>query len=111
MHFRPYRRKTFFKLFLVDFLLFMLKTLVKYKILLIFGKNLKNVFSKKEHKILIKRPPTKISGNPQFFDQNFVKKHFEVRGPYPRFGAFISKAETRNFCKRGKNVFFVLPIF
>ena len=39
------------------------------------------------------------------------KQNSRSAAPYRRFGAFISKVETRNFCQLGKNVFFVLPIF
>ena len=74
-------------------------------------KNCKNDFSEKVHKIPMRKPPTKISGDPEFFYRNFVKTFSRSGGPYRRFGAFISKVETRNFCQLGKNVFFVLPFF
>ena len=45
------------------------------------NKNIKNVFSKKGHKIPMRRPPTEISGDPYFFYRKLLKKQFRGQGP------------------------------
>ena len=74
--------------------------------------NLKNAFSKIDHKMSMGRVPTKIFGISEFFYRNFVKKNFRGRGPQKStiLGLF-SKIDVRNFCQVGKNVFFETSIF
>ena len=58
------------------------------------------------------RVPTKIFRVPGIFYPKFVKNYFQGRGPQKStILGLISKINVRNFCQRGKNVFFVLPIF
>ena len=60
----------------------------------------------------IGRVPTEIFGVSEFFYRKFVKKNFRGRGPQKStFLGLFSKIDVRNFCQRGKNVFFKLPIF
>ena len=76
------------------------------------NENVKNGFSKIGHKMSMGWVPTKIFGVSEFFYRKFVKKNFRGRGPQKStiLGLF-SKLDVRNFCKLGKNVFFVLPFF
>ena len=81
------------------------------------GKNLKKqkmwktIFRKKGIKSRCGGPRPKFPATPSFLIEISWKNISRSGGPYRRFGAFISKVETRNFCQVGKNVFFVLPFF
>ena len=75
-------------------------------------KNLQNAFSNISYKMSMGRVPTKIFGVSEFFYRKFVEKNFRGRGPQKStFLSLFSKIDVRNFCQRGKNVFFELPIF
>ena len=74
--------------------------------------NLKNAFSKIGHKMSMGRVPTKIFGVSEFFYRKFVEKNFRGRGPQKStFLGLFSKIDVRNFCQRGKNVFFEISFF
>ena len=69
-------------------------------------------FSKIGPKISMRRPPTKIFGESDFFYRKFVIKNFRGRGAKKStiWGLF-SKIDPRNFCQLGKNVFFETSFF
>ena len=67
---------------------------------------MKNVFSKKGHKIPMRRPPTEISGDPDFFYRNLLKKNFEVGGPLSTIWGLYFKSRNPKFLStRKKRVF------
>ena len=77
-----------------------------------FAVSRKTGFSKKWPKIMIRRPPTEISGDPMCFDRKFLKNDFGVRIAHiSDFWPFFSIFDLRNFDHLGKTVFFERSIF
>ena len=60
----------------------------------------------------MRRPPTEISGDPQFFDRNFVEKQFRGRGaPIDDLGPLFQKSKPEISVKWEKRVFCVAVFF
>ena len=71
--------------------------------------NLQTLFSKRSHKMSMRKSPTKNFLESKFVNQKFVKK-FCCRGPNNRwFWGLFSKIDLRNF-DFGKSVLLFLPI-
>jgi hypothetical protein len=70
--------------------------------------NLKNDFSEKRYKIPIRRPPTEISGDPEFIDW---KKVFEVGGLLSTIWSLYFKSKNPKFLSSGKKRVFCVANF
>ena len=71
-------------------------------------KNVKNDFSEK----WLRRPPTEISCEPQFFDRNFVEKQFRGRGaPIDDLGPLFQKSKPEISAKWEKTCFLCCRFF
>ena len=71
----------------------------------------KTGFSKKWHKIVVRTPPSEISGDPACFDRKFFQNDFGVGASDQWFLALFSIFDLRNFDHLGKTVFFERSIF